>query len=515
MIRSMSQIIKKSKSSKKAAFFILAIIFIFFLLLATVTPLSGDDWTWASKIGMHRLSTGFVGYNGRLLSNILEIIITRVFFIRIFLYAILGTMLIGWTSRLVFYQHSAHAWHYLLTIGLFLTMSTEIYSQTFGWFAGFINYILGMLPVFYFIYWLEKHLLVKNKTHLPTLFGMFILGITSCLIIENITIYSVVLGIGAIVYFLVINKSQLPSIIAYTLGTVLGAITMFSNPIYVSALSGKDNFRHVAFGVQMWNTIVKIYSTSMYKFVFQENGVIIFIISTCLIVCMWQTKSNLIVSFLKFLLSLILFSYSFFAAFIRNLFSSANFDSQLILNILSIFSIVFVVALCLSLVFVNSLPLRTKLIFYIASALLLSAPFAVITPYGPRCAFATVSFMILAALELVNYISSLTIKIDHTHKFKYMPLIFGTFSMIFVLGIMTANGYVNHYRPAAISSQLRQRKTTVYVSRLPFQQYNWDTSPMPNRVQHLVYMRRMHIPEKTHNLVFVPFKDWKKYQKSF
>ena len=45
----------------------------------------------------------------------------------------------------------ATSWHFLFATGLYLTISTQVFSQSFGWFAGFINYIFGMLLIFIYI----------------------------------------------------------------------------------------------------------------------------------------------------------------------------------------------------------------------------------------------------------------------------------------------------------------------------------------------------------------------------
>ena len=35
-------------------------IILFFLLLSAITPLSGDDWTWRTHVGMDRLKSFFM-----------------------------------------------------------------------------------------------------------------------------------------------------------------------------------------------------------------------------------------------------------------------------------------------------------------------------------------------------------------------------------------------------------------------------------------------------------------------
>ncbi|WP_404932431.1 hypothetical protein [Pediococcus acidilactici] len=203
---------------------------------------------------------------------------------------------------------------------------------------------------------------------------------------------------------------------------------------------------------------------------------------------------------LKHLISFILLSYSFFVAFVRNLFPSANFNTAIIDKYLAILSILFIVALILATSFlIKNNGLNIRLGFYIFSALMLSAPFVAITPYGPRCAFNTVCFMILATLDVISTISIGFALTQLLHSF-------GIFSMIFILTIMGANSYINHSRTISARSQIQSHNTVIYVRKLPFQQYLWDSSPAIHRFQYRMYKRIMHISKKQ-RLVFIPYKD--------
>lgn len=113
---------------------------------------------------------------------------------------------------------------------------------------------------------------------------------------------------------------------------------------------------------------------------------------------------------LKHLISFILLSYSFFVAFVRNLFPSANFNIAIIDEYLTILSILFIVSVILATAFlIKNGELNIHLWFYVFSALMISAPFIAIIPYGPHCAFNTVCFIILATLDVINtYINELS-----------------------------------------------------------------------------------------------------------
>lgn len=480
----------------------LIIILIFFLCLGTVVPLTGDDWTWGSQIGIRRLTTGFVGYNGRLFSNTLEILITRLSYMRIPIYALVNTLLVYLSVKITIPNKKATSWHFLFATGLYLTISTQVFSQSFGWFAGFINYIFGMLLIFIYIYWLVKDFKENAKSNPVYYFGLFMLGLLSALVIEHVTFYLWCLALGSI-FYLNKNRKKLLLNCSYILGLVIGSAVMFLNPVYIRIFTGQDSFRHTADN-GLIHQAINMYTNQMAKYVFQQNGLLLLALSISLIVLMY--KNDFGNTILKWLTSFTLLSYSFFAAFIRNLFPSSNFNTTTINQLLAIFSIIYVLALIISVVFfIQNDGLNKRLGFYIVSAVLLSAPFVAITPYGPRCAFNTIAFIIIATLDTVNVIFASNPSREAIHIVNF----YGIFSMIFILSIMGLNGYVYHSRAQVIRQQLAKKESTIYVRKLPFEQFVWDSSPSPSRFQYSMYKKRMHISNKQ-KLVFVSFDKWNK-----
>jgi len=477
-------------------------IFIFFIILGFITPLTGDDWTWGSSIGLHRLSTGYVGYNGRVVSNTLEVLISRYALIRVPLYAIINMLLIIFTAKIIAGPTKTRSWHYLAATGFFLTISTTVYAQSFGWFAGFINYVFGTFIIFSYYYWITR---VKPTTSMKTkwliFIGMFIWGLISALIIEHVTIYLLCLSAGSLVY---LRKQGFKSHLnwSYFIGLIIGSLTMFLNPSYIRIFTGHDTLRHTAQN-GLIDQGLTMYTNQMAKFIFQQNGLLLLTLSIGIIVLIY--RSNHGNTLLKSIVSFYLLSYSVFAAFIRNLFPIGNFDIRAINQYLALASVLYIISLVIAVTnFIREDNLSLRLWFYIISALLLSAPFIVITPYGPRCAFNTISFMILATIDIIN-----TIIIDSSDKIAIPNVfkLFGIFAMVLMTVTMGMNGYVNHTRKNAIQIQLNQHASKILVRRLPFEQFVWDSSPAKTRFQYTMYKRRMKI-SAAQKLTFVPYAKW-------
>ena len=118
------------------------LIGVFFFIMSILIPLTGDDWTWKSERGIERLKSGFSGYNGRYISNLLEIISVRFELFKIFLMTCFSTLLIFFMSKLVFREDSNNRSIYVLV--LVILMPITIFQQTFGWVAGYVNYVISV-----------------------------------------------------------------------------------------------------------------------------------------------------------------------------------------------------------------------------------------------------------------------------------------------------------------------------------------------------------------------------------
>src|SRR5699024_102974 len=127
---------------------------IVFFIMSLLIPLTGDDWTWKSERGIHRLKNGFDGYNGRYIRNILEILALRFEFFKIFLMTFFSTLLIFFMSKLVFRENANRTSIYVTLFTMIMPIT--IFQQTFGWVAGYVNYVISIVFILYFI------LLFKN-----------------------------------------------------------------------------------------------------------------------------------------------------------------------------------------------------------------------------------------------------------------------------------------------------------------------------------------------------------------
>lgn len=221
---------KKTFKNSYAVF--VAVLFIFFVFLSYIFPYSGDDWSWGTKYGMDLLKEGFADYNGRYLGNILEMVATRVRPLRALMEGALLTSLVVLMGALNDHKRKT------VTVGaavLVLLTSREIWQQAIVWAAGFFNYVPPLVAALFFVWCIKRALDGNGRENkvLPTLL-LTLVGFLSCLCMENMTVFSLVLGIAAVGYVLFTRKKLWGITTGWLIGTVIGTIVMFSNGGYAA-----------------------------------------------------------------------------------------------------------------------------------------------------------------------------------------------------------------------------------------------------------------------------------------
>lgn len=127
---------------------ILIPIIIFYFVMSVLTPLTHDDLEWGTSYGTHMFQTFYETLNGRYLGNTFEVIATRVALFRYLVYVVfaIGIMVVIQKSvdDILGEDHHPND-HMLLLFVLILLIPSTIYSQIYGWFAGFLTMSLACL----------------------------------------------------------------------------------------------------------------------------------------------------------------------------------------------------------------------------------------------------------------------------------------------------------------------------------------------------------------------------------
>ena len=197
--------------------------------LALLFPASGDDWAWGSSIGLERLRASFADYNGRYAGNLVVLVLTRTPVLTplvIALVVVVSIFLIQDITR------NRRPLGYSVTTLAFVTMPLGVWRQAVAWTSGFANYALAAMGMLLFIRAAQGEWLGRTSRKPAALVAQGLLAFASCLFMEHVTLYLV---LASLVHVIVYRRSRgsLPGKgIAWLVGSLVGAMLMFTNGAY-------------------------------------------------------------------------------------------------------------------------------------------------------------------------------------------------------------------------------------------------------------------------------------------
>lgn len=479
---------KKNDEINYSVILTMSVIFLFYFIIAILTPLTCDDWVWGSQIGIDRLNNKFANYNGRYLGNIMEIVITRVPIIKSLLMALTNSLIIYFITKIIWIKVNKKK--LLVILLLLFLLPLPIFSQTYGWAAGFSNFNTSILFTLIGILSFRDVLYneIEKDTRWLNCIIIFIIGLCSQLFAEHVTVYNVLLSIFILI-LTVIQKKKVKRAIFYFTGVILGAVLMLSNEAYISILQGKDNYRTIEDN-SLGQRIISVFRDYMSVQLIQNNIFINLCISVLLVVAI--SKSSKYFGLGK-IFSAILMLYPLYCLFAKQIFNIKFVSNSRILPYIDPFlAFLYVLVMGLSvLLFVNKDKLQ--LIFFICSFVLISSPLFFVTPLSPRCFLASYIFLVLIAgtLTKLPVISPIFDKLDLLIKYLVITFV-GIFSIVF---IVIHKNY--EYRSSYIQEKVEQGADEIKFWKIPNEQFLWEPTPNPNGYMEKNFRRFYKIPEDT------------------
>ena len=291
-----NQALHRKRKSKSPTVLIFICLFVFFAFISYFAPLTGDDWTWGTSLGMDRLENWFHDYNGRYFSNLLIIVMTRIAWLKVAIMALSSTlliMLIGSITK----KGKKDNLPYYLAFTLIMLVPLPIFKQTFGWTSGYINYVTSMVFLFAFL------LVVKNifddKPPKYSKYQVILvspLAFLTQLIVEHMTIFVIATGMFVILYTYYKHRRFYLLHWVYLISSLIGAVVMFTNTAYLNVLLGRDvhDYRTVeaeAEGGMLLN-MYETYRDVIHQSVFIDNAFMLFIISILVVVLIMKTDTG-------------------------------------------------------------------------------------------------------------------------------------------------------------------------------------------------------------------------------
>ncbi len=455
-----------------------------FAYLAYLFPYMCDDWAWGSVEGMERLQSFFANYNGRYFGNLLVILISKSKFLDIVLMT-----LSYYGICLLCYKYTPKKSNatLLFAIVLFFAMPKDYFTQAVAWTSGYANYVPSALISGAYIYLMRNITGIKIPEYHRFLFvGTFIMGFSGALFMENVTLFNICLGFAVIFWSKVkFKKFYLPQV-AFFIGSVIGALWMFSNGSYFAIVNGKDGYRSTPSDLASIIETAKSHLVSIVDFVIFSNWLMCIAATILLGALVYKyfkrTQTNerhnagIVLCLTTNIISLIfiilenMYTYNTTLEYSFGFMQGKKF--QVIVAFLYIISIALLVLMCVE----KGRRFRMLLPFYCVPVVI--APLLLVNPVTARCFFAAYVFMMLFLVDLFGYIM-------REYKFSGFNFKAVTYFLSIILTIQ-AFIYISIFYPVHVCDikrndfaklQAENGAKTVYTCHLPNLAYLWISSP--------------------------------------
>ncbi len=452
------------------------ICFLIISVLCWLFPYTGDDWAWGSPEGIARLNGWFDQYNGRYAGNLIALAMTRSNVIKTLSMSFCLTG-ICMMAEYIFKRK----WAFYVSCVALVLLPKLILRQAVVWTAGFSNYVTSLFFVLLYITYLypifKKEMPECRLWHAVPL---AVLGFIGSLIMEHITIYNVVLGVGVVVYTLIAYRKTAVAHLAYLAGAVAGAVYMFSNTAYHTIAQNQDGYRQMAEGGVL-NRAFENYVNQIARQLCLNN--------------VWVNLAILIAAGLLYRqcasgmtrrgerLTAVLCLGDMLVFNIWALISATGTITDVARNRLAYVEALLVALYMLALiVFCVLIGIRQNclwnLLFWCASIVCVAAPLLVVNPIGARCFFAAYILFLFLLLELGSRLTEpVVVKGLNGKVFGRVCTLISLAGFLFYLNIFSSIYQVDQDRLVRIERQVEAGSKSVEIIHLPYESWLWASTP--------------------------------------
>lgn len=447
--------------------------------LCYLFPYTGDDWAWGSAIGLKRLASWFEGYNGRYISNLIVLALTRSRILRAIVMSITFTGIIYCVERI-----TQRSWAFTMGLLGFLLLPRLIFRQTVSWTSGFANYSTSaLLTLIYFVY-LNEHQPEESCT-CSFVTGLFlaILGICNTLIIEFLTVYHVVMSVSLFFISFKINKKIRTDYLIYMICCISGAAYMFSNSVFHEITVNPNGYFHVAEKGMIYQGLKNYFGMIYHQGFFNNWFINITLYSVCFLLFSQFKKTHpeytkmrvlntcmiiMSVFLIWSLITLILCGYSYI-----------DYDHLPKVGLEGGITFINLIATSVITLFTTYKDgLNKKIAFLWISFILMIAPLFEVSPIGCRCFFTSYFVLILIICEAVKCISDIpAIYMEKFRKYyTVLSLMLVTGSTALYFGIYGTIYHAEQQRVQNIHNAIAFDSESVELSTLPYDDWLWGAA---------------------------------------
>lgn len=486
------------------------LIFLFFALCAYNFPLTGDDLNWAGHFGDTYFKEGiYKYYDGRYLGDFFIIIMTRNLFFKIFIFSTVCTVLLYLINLLT---ERKNILVMLSSFLIILLVPKTIFAQIFGWSAGFVNYVPSILLPLLYIYLLKTNFnkLSQNR-HLDVKLALFLIvpSILGQFFAEHVTVYNVLLAFITILYAFIKYKKIFFTNLSFLFSSLIGAVLMFMNDAYSKIATKDDAYRSMGLSLKKFYDVA---AKDINHYLFFDNSILVLLLSLAGLLIIW--KNNHLVSSKQQKYSTMIFSIIFIIYPLYTPILVTNFNIFPFGNYYFLFSLFLSAVFYLGLIYISSVFLigqdRILALLYLLSALVLAAPFLVVSPMGPRCFFASYVFFTLFILLVINKFTFKKMVSKKSSKVYYK----NTLILLATVSIFFASTYSIMFERIGNAARLRaefieyqkkhSKQNEIKVLEVPYWEYLWAVMPIQEDSSFKIYMGL----KPDYPFIFIPYSQW-------
>ena len=464
---------KHSGHINRGAFMSMAVFYMLLLIVSFLFPYTGDDWAWGSSIGLDRLSSHFANYNGRYIGNLLVLALTRSIILRSIVVSATLFLIVWYIHKIIGRVDYSVFW---LAASLILAVPLKIRSQGIAWVSGFTNYAIPSLLILIYIdsykYVFEPTYIVDNAP--IKLFKVFFLGFANSLIMENITVLNVIVSFVLLLYTRVKHKTWDISQLCFLIGSVFGAVCMFTNGAYHKILTSEDSYRSIATKQEdslLINIIKKYLRVIAGVFILNNSVLNLFLAIISLVAIKHGHHSKLV----RVGLFLLVVTGLLTAGSVRYPFSFPSegiYPHTILIAITEFYgfvSIIMLLAMFLS-SFSGTRPLFG--LFIVCVLIVMVAPLLVVNPIGPRNFLPSYCLLVLLACHIYNSLfADSSIEISKLFKYLTLVVLFTWYRFYIPVAV------VEHQREAFVKEAIRNSSSEVTVPNLPYSEFIHCSNP--------------------------------------
>ncbi len=499
---------KRQEKQSKLYIYIYIAIFAIVLLVSYFFPYTHDDWAWGTSIGEDRLNSLFANYNGRWVGNLLVMLLTRNRIVRAIVISLSFVALVYLIQKLV----KSSKMIILSAIILLLAMPISVLAQAVAWTSGFANYVIPIIIVLFYLsfnknIFTNNDIEIKNRWVVPFL----MLGFINSLFVEHATLYNVLLSIGIVIYYFIRKHKIVLANIFYMIGSILGAILMFSNEAYQTIFHAEDGYRTI----EQDNIIIRFLRTfvnELADFILYQNvflNIVLCLLSLFLVFRFYKKNKQKAQRWKYNILNMATFVVIGFLSYIlyKKVIGGSNvfIHNKYKLYLEAIIAIAFAISLVIIVfITIEDECKKKRILFEIASIVILAAPLLVVTPIGPRCFFPTYALFVLVVCELLDAVVE--------KESVYFNNVLCMISLCFCSFLLCIYGYCFKVEMERIRYiQKHNSDMELLLPKIPFQRYM--QCPNPGNEVFVHRFKLFYGLDDSTELEFVDYKEWKKNRK--